>query len=404
MKDRYLAQAVGSLAFDNHRIALVSGPRQCGKTTLANMLAERRRTSRYFNWDDIEFRKLWNQSPKSIVPQSKDTPLVILDEIHKERLWKRTLKGVYDTLTGPCDFLVTGSARLNVYRRGSDSLLGRYFHFRLAPFSLREMFTPQAPDPDNAIEALFARASSTAGQHQDNFRALLQYGPFPEPLFRQDAPFHRLWRQNRHELIVREDLRDLSHVNDLAHVEMLAAVLPDRVGSPLSVNSLGRDIEKSYRTTRTWLNWLKELYFLFEVKPWHKRIARSLKKEGKMYLWDFSEVPDPGPRLENLVAVHLLKACNYWTDTGQGDFQLHYLRNRDKQEIDFLIVRDGAPWLPVEVKRGDEKPSPNWRKFLPTLECRRALQITEAPAWKLYAEGDAELLVAGAAEVLPYLI
>jgi len=160
MRDRYLAQPVSKLAFGNNRMAFVSGPRQCGKTTLANMLGERRRTSRYFNWDDVEFRKIWNQSPKSIVPASADTPLVILDEIHKERLWKRTLKGVYDTLAAPCDFLVTGSARLNVYRRGSDSLLGRYFHFLLAPFSLREMFSPEAPRPDEAIEALFSRAST----------------------------------------------------------------------------------------------------------------------------------------------------------------------------------------------------------------------------------------------------
>lgn len=404
MRERYLAQPIARLAFGNNRMAFVSGPRQCGKTTLANMLAEKRPTSRYFNWDDIQFRKIWNQSPKSIVPASADTPLVILDEIHKERLWKRTLKGVYDTLASPCDFLVTGSARLNVYRRGSDSLLGRYFHFHLAPFSLREMSGSDAPGPDEAIEALFSRASNASSRRRDDFRTLLEYGPFPEPLFRQDAAFYRMWRRNRHELIIREDLRDLSRVNDLGRVEMLAAILPDRVASPMSVNSLRMDIEKSHETVRLWLNWLRELYFLFEVKPWHRKIARSLKKEGKIYLWDFSEVEEPGPRFENLVAVHLLKACNYWTDTGEGNFELYYLRNRDKQEIDFLIVRDSEPWLPVEVKRGDDKPSPNWRRFLPMLNCRRALQITETPTWKLHAEADAQLLVAAAPEALMYLI
>jgi hypothetical protein len=183
---------------------------------------------------------------------------------------------------------------------------------------------------------------------------------------------------------------------------MLAAILPDKVASPLSLNSLKLDIEVTHLTLQRWLGWLKELYFLFEIKPWSKKIIRSLKKEGKIYLWDFSEVREQGARFENMVAVHLLKTCNYWNDTGQGSFELFYLRNREKQEIDFLIVRDGQPWLPVEVKRSDDKPSQNWKKFLPMLQCKKALQITEKPVWKLYAENDSQLLVAGAAEALMY--
>ncbi len=406
-KTRYLQTTIEDTAFQNQKMAFVSGPRQCGKTTLAAMLADQYTVSRYYNWDEIDFRRLWGQSPKSIVPQSDKTPLVILDEIHKDRTWKRTLKGVYDTLKfdkQPCDLLVTGSARLNVYHRGSDSLLGRYFHYRLGPLSLRELYTPKSYEPDDVLDALFDRSETASPQQQDDLKALLEFGPFPEPLLNQNADFYKLWRKNRHDLIIREDLRDLSRLNDLAKIEMLAALLPEKVGSPLSINSLRPDIERAHDTLKLWLNWLKELYFLFEVKPWHKRISRSLKKESKLYLWDYSEIKALGPRFENLVAVHLLKACNYWTDSGKGDFQLYYLRNRDKQEIDFLIVRDGRPWLPVEVKRGDDKPSANWRRFLPMLGCSRALQITEHPLWKLYAQDQAELLVAGADEALMYFV
>ena len=407
MKTRYLQQAIETIAFAHQKMALVSGPRQSGKTTMGGMLAENRTASRYYSWDDIEFRRLWNQSPKSIVPSSEETPLVVLDEIHKDRTWKRTLKGVYDTLRfdkRACDFLVTGSARLNVYRRGSDSMLGRYHHFRLAPFSLREMQTPQPLRPDAALEQLFQRSLPPDATNRDNLRAILEFGPFPEPLLRQDKRAWRLWRRGRHEMIVREDLRDVTQRADLGKIETLAAILPGKVASPLSINSLRLDIEVGHQALQRWLGWLKELYFLFEVKPWHRKITRSLKKEGKIYLWDSSEVDLPGPRFENLVAVHLLKACNFWTDTGQGDFELYYLRNRDKQEIDFLIVRDGEPWLPVEVKCGDDKPSPNWRRFLPMLPCNRALQITESPTWKLYAEAGAELLVASADEALMYFV
>lgn len=407
MKPRYLEKAVEELAFHNDKMAFVSGPRQCGKATLGGMLAAKRSPSRYFSWDDIEFRRLWALSPKSIIPSSRKTPLVVLNEIHKDRTWKRTLKGIFDTLRfeeRACDLFVTGSARLNVYRRGSDSLLGRYYHFRLAPFSLREISTPVSFGPDDSIDRLFKRSLTPAAENRDSLSALLQFGPFPEPLLRQNVREWRLWQRGRHDMIIREDLRDIGRSSDLGKIEMLAAILPDRVSSPLSINSLRLDIDVSHPTLKRWLGWLKELYFLFELKPWHERVKRSLKKEGKIYLWDFSEIKDPGARFENLVAAHLFKSCNYWTDTGHGNFELFYLRNRDKKEIDFLIVRDGRPWLPIETKLSDQTPSPNWRKFLPVLECRRGLQITQGTAWKLYAEGDSEVLVAGANEALMYFV
>ncbi len=405
MKTRYLQRAIEELSFADGKMAFVSGPRQSGKTTLGEMLAEKRKTSQYYNWDDFEFRKLWAKSPKSIIPQTSDKPLLILDEIHKDRTWKRTLKGVYDTIRfekKQCDFFVTGSARLNVYRRGSDSMLGRYYHFRLAPFSVREMEHSNVLSPDEMLEQLFRRSNTVGRQSAENLRAMLKFGPFPEPLFRQNAAKWKIWRQNRHEMIIREDLRDIGKSSDIGRIEMLATILPEKVASPLSLNSLRQDIEISHQTLQRWLGWLKELYFLFEIKPWSKKIVRSLKKEGKIYLWDFSEIQDDGAKFENMVAVHLLKTCNYWNDTGQGDFELFYLRNREKQEIDFLIVRDGKPWLPVEVKQGDDKPAANWRVFLSMLKCKKALQIVNLPIWKLYSEDDTELLIADAAEALSY--
>jgi len=404
MKERSLSQPVKEFAFARHKIAFVSGPRQCGKTTLAKMLMRERKISVYRNWDDLRFRRAWATDPSAIIPRAegRDVPLVVLDEIHKERRWKRNLKGVYDTLESPCDILVTGSARLDVYVRGSDSLLGRHLRFRLHPFSIREMDRADVSAPDETMEALFTRAQRADSHVEENLAALMAYGPFPEPLFRQNPRELRFWRRGHERLVIREDLHDLSRLPELGRIEMMTTLLPGRIGSLFSMASMGRDLEVSIPTVKRWLGYLKALYYLFEVKPYHRSIPRSLRREGKVYLWDYSAVLDKAARFENLVAAHLLKVCHYWTDTGEGEFELFFLRDRDKREIDFLIVRDGRPWLPVEVKLADTELSPNWKRFAPLLPCKKGLQLVAQPTWSLRTFGDTQILVAGAAEALYY--
>jgi len=233
-------------------MALVSGPRQFGKTTLGRMLLRGRRSGAYWNWDEAKFRRLWAQDPSAAIPTAKGgrVALVVLDEIHKHRLWKRNLKGVYDTLEGPCDILVTGSARLDVYKKGSDSLLGRHLSFRLHPFSLREMQQSDVPTPDAAFGLLFEGGARGGKAAEGNLKSLMAYGPFPEPLLAQDVRKVRLWRRNHERLVVREDLRDLSRLPELDRIEMLNALLPDRVGSLFSLASVGRDLEVSIPTVK----------------------------------------------------------------------------------------------------------------------------------------------------------
>ncbi len=406
MKKRSLAPQIQELSFARRKVAFVSGPRQCGKTTLAKMMMRQRPFAVYENWDDFNFQRRWATNPASVIPKSdgKSIPLVVLDEIHKHYRWKRHLKGVYDTLESPCDILVTGSARLNIYRRHSDSMVGRFFHFRLHPFSIREMERPDNLSPDELLDSIFSRSLRRRKTRQDNLDAMMEYGPFPEPLFEKDARAVRLWRSSRNQLVIREDLRDISRLPELGEIEMMATLLPQRVGSLFSLTSVGGDLLRPITTVKRWLDYLKEVYFIFEIKPYSKRISRSLRKGGKVYLWDYGGIRDKGVRFENLIASHLLKACHFWTDTGLGEFELFYLRNKEKQELDFLIVRDGEPWLPVEVKLGDTNPSPSWRKFAPMLSCKRGLQLVYQPMWKIHEYGDTRVLVAGAAEALNYFV
>ena len=398
MKPRCLTSALRELSFEDHKIALVSGPRQCGKTTLAKMLLAERGSGSYLSWDDPEVRRRWVRSPRSLLEvEPRGVPLLVFDEIHKARGWKRTLKGLFDTQETPHDILVTGSSRLNVYRRGGDSLLGRALHFRLHPFSLSELVAPAPPrPPDEHRTALFAGLPE-GPEPGEMLEAMLTLGTFPEPLLGGNERKARLWRRSRLERLVREDLRDLTRIAELSRVEMLASLLPERVGSPLSRAALREDLEVSHDTVTRWLDLLGELFYCFEVKPWTRSVKRSLRKEGKTYLWDPAEVPTSGPRFENLVACHLVKACDYWSDTGYGRFELFYLRNKEKEEIDFLVSCNQKPWLAVEAKLGAEQPSPAFAKFLRYLGLGLGLQLVGKPGiHRWHRVGDARVLVASA--------
>lgn len=407
---RHLQGIIEELAFTSDKMAFVSGPRQVGKTTLGRAWIKRRGAGAYANWDDIETRRKWAKDPKTFVPDPTtkgEKPLLVLDEIHKAKSWKRSVKGMYDTLEAPVDIMVTGSARLNVYKKGSDSLLGRYLHFRLHPFSVRELGWPSTGPVNELLASLEARSQSPRASAQEALEGLLKFGGFPEPFLAQDDRRARLWRRGRVEKVVREDLRDLSRIPELSRVEMLAALLPERVGSMFSVAAVREDLEVAHDTVSRWLGYLRELYYVFEVKPYNRSIRRSLRKEGKLYMWDWSEVDAEPARFENLVASHLAKACDTWTDSGEGSFELYLVRDKEKRELDFLIVRDRKPWLPVEVKPRDTTPSTAFRAFLPQLGCRLGLQLVREPrAWSVHEVAGlpgARVIVASAADVLGYL-
>lgn len=408
-QERYLETILDEVCFLSGKMAFISGARQCGKTTLAKRILRRYKNGRYYNWDEIKFRRLWTKDPSNIIPfpTAEDAkPLIILDELHKAKSWKKNLKGVYDTLEIPCDILVTGSARLNVYRKGSDSLLGRYYHLRLHPFSLREMThkKPEVAAPD-LLDAVFDRSIQISRQAKQYLPLLLQFGPFPEPLLAGTDRTLNLWRRNRVEKIIREDLRDLSRLPELSQVEMLTSLLPERAANSLSITSLSEDLEVAYTTVKRWLRYLNELYYFFEVKPYSTSLSRSIKKEGKLYLWDWSEVENEASRFENLIALHLLKYCDYLTDSGAGNFELRYLRNKEKKEIDFLLLKNNKPWFPVEVKLNRERLSENWKVFLPQIKCSHAFQVVNKPnVFDIVELGKYKVLIISAEEFLRYLI
>lgn len=371
-RTRYI-DIIEEMAFKNGKMAFVSGPRQVGKTTLAKQVLSRRPAGHYFNWDDPSFRRQWIKDPKSLIEEKVgEKTMVVFDEIHKATRWKSTLKGIYDLKGEQATILVTGSAKLDLFRRGGDSLLGRYFPFRMHPFSMGEL-SNRSVTPD-ALHAALDRPGLSA---PSDLPRLLKFGGFPEPYLKSNEKFSTVWNRTRTERLVREDLIDISRTHEVSLIEATVAMLPERVGSLFSLQSLAEDLEVSHPTAKRWIDWLSQIFYVYRINPYTRMIARSLKKRPKIYLWDWSEIVDDGARFENLVASHLYKAVHFWSDAGMGNFELGYLRDKEKREVDFIILNRRKPWLMIECKRSDRGPSPNLIRFADQLKPEIALQIVE---------------------------
>lgn len=412
-KPRYLTDIIREMSFKYAKMAFISGPRQVGKTTMAKEILTSRQYGDYRNWDDKNFRKAWAKGPSQVVSQLVDKstkkeqkPLLILDELHKDKRWKSSLKGLFDLYHGQVDILVTGSARLNIFKKGGDSLLGRYFSFRLHPLSVAELIGHRTDEPMAFVENIFKSPPRKPTKHvHDILLRLMEFGGFPDPYFNADPKFANLWRAGRLEKLIREDLRDLSRLPELSQVELLAALLPDKIGNPLSFQSLREDIEVSHDTIKRWMTYLESLFYHFTIRPYSKRLSRSLKKEPKIFLYDWAEIEIPGSRFENLVASHLLKACDYWTDSGHGMWKLSYLRNKEKEEVDFLISMKEKPILSIECKYSDVSFDPSILSFAKHIGLKHHIQIVMSPGiWQRQTIEGIDVLIASANTVLSQLV
>ena len=342
---RYLYTNMCSLLAN--KMVLLAGPRQVGKTTLGKSWLDNLQ-GLYLNWDDSDDRQ---QILKRTFLTRQDVKAILFDEIHKYRPWKSYLKGLFDKEFGRLKVLVTGSARLDLYQKSGESMFGRYELLRLHPLSVGELIHGQLVVPPGDLLAV-GTASPKAQQLWDT---LSQFSGFPEPYHAADRLQYNRWSLRRRELLIKEDLRELSEVKMVDLVEHLYLLLPARVGSPLSLNSLREEIGVAFNTVHAWLGILDKLYISYRISPYHKDLKRSLRKEQKLYLWDWSQIEDAGARFENMVASHLLKSLQAWTDIGYGEFDLWYWRNREKDEVDFVVTNKRKPIAVFECKLSDTK-------------------------------------------------
>jgi predicted AAA+ superfamily ATPase len=354
LKKRYLHSFIASDLAD--KMVFIGGPRQVGKTTLANQIGKIDfKKYSYLNWDS-------RQDRKKIISgmYDADAKLLIFDEIHKYKQWKNYLKGEYDKQKEKFTILATGSARMDVYRRGGDSLMGRYHYFRLHPFSLREAFTEKKPAIKIMGNLFFPEPKKGTSRL---FSDLFRFGGFPEPFVKKDEKTLRRFHNERIERLIKEDIRDLEQLRDLSALQVLVEILPEKVGSLFSLNSLKEDLGATHKTISLWMDILERFYYHFRIYPFSARSIRSLRKEPKLYLWDWSLLSDEGAKFENLIASHLLKLVHFLYDTEGYKAELFFLRDTDGREIDFLVTIDKKPWFSVEAKLSKNRTSKSSEYF-----------------------------------------
>jgi len=373
MERIYEALLIDHFANDS-QMAFVAGPRQVGKTTTCISFNT---DQHYFNWDNENDSRLFMNGPAAVAEKIglSDRRTVVFDELHKYPQWRNFLKGFYDSYAkGRFNIVVTGSSRLDIYRKGADSSMGRYFLYHMHPLSVAELARQQMPEKE---------VSQPQSVSKVDFVRLDRFGGFPEPFLKNNVRFFNRWKRTRLKLLFREDLRDVTRIQEVGQVELLAEFIRQQAGQLLNYASLARKIRASQDSIRRWIGVLESLYYCFLIRPWTKNLTRSLLKEPKVYLTDWAMVDNPRVRFENMVGCHLLKAITWWQDLGIGEYGLHFLRTKDKREVDFLVSREGQPWFIVEVKSSHTRPlNKNLEYFQNKIGAQHAFQVAADAEFK----------------------
>jgi len=375
--ERYLQQVIRENLKD--KMVFLAGPRQVGKSTLARSVLEAEGGGRYLSWESPADRP---GIRTSCWPAGE--AVVVLDELHKWRSWKSWLKGEFDKHGRRLRFLVTSSARLDIQRRGGDPLPGRYHLYRLHPFSYveagGERGSSRSIDPGR--EPLIPGRGS-----QDLVDALMEHGGFPEPFLGQSPGTLRRWQRERLDRLFSEDVRILETIRDLSSMRALPDLLPERIGSLLSLNALRQELEVSHRAVTHWMDVLERLHYVFRIPPFASRRDSTLQKTPRTYLWDSSLVPSKTPRFENLLALHLLKFCHFLSDAEGHRCDLHYLRDRYGREVGFLVTSGRKPWFAVEAKLSETRIDPALPYYRDSLRIPYVYQVTLSGARDFVEDG-----------------
>ncbi|MBN1611431.1 MAG: ATP-binding protein [Polyangiaceae bacterium] len=367
LRPRVYDQMLSEHLQSHRQMAFVSGPRQVGKTTACRGLA-----SCYLSWGKADHRRILQQGASAVaacagVEQAGvPRPSLAFDELTDNPRWKSLLKGLFDSYADKVRLLVTGRSLLDESRRGGDSLGGRYLAYRMHPFSVRECVDTAIYDDPIGPPRPMA---------EDDWQALVQHGGFPEPFLKRNEEFSARWRSRRRDRLVKKELREVAQGQELRTLQALAQRLAERSAERLSYLVLSDQMGAPADALRRSVDLLERLYLGFLVRPWSPNATKAPRKEPKWFLRDWSSLDDPEARAKTFVGCHLLKAVEGWTDLGFGQFELGYLRDRAKREVDFLVLRDGKPWFLVDVTTRETKLSETLARLQQQSHASHAFQV-----------------------------
>lgn len=386
-------------------MVFMAGPRQAGKTTLARDIAGGHANRISFNWDVVTDRKKLIARPyafEDVERHDDSKPIVVFDEIHKRRDWRGYLKGAYDRFRDDFRFLVTGSGTLETGRRSGESLAGRYEIFHLWPFTLAELAGRRQSLRDFLADPL-GIAADADGSAVRIWRRLADFSGFPEPYSLARPASYNRWSRTYHSQVMREEILELTGITAVTSLETLASLLPERVGSLLSIQSLAEDLDVAYNTAKSWIEAMERYYTAFTLKPWARHVNRTIRKARKLYLFDYAAIENRAARLENMIALELFRAVNMWNDLGYGTFGLHFVRNKQKEEVDFLLSDKSKPLLLVEVKAGKAQMDAGLARFQEQLDVPAIILTGEGDSFRRMTSGPLPALIAPAHLWVPRL-
>jgi predicted AAA+ superfamily ATPase len=402
MLDRPLYRHIFHELSKEKRMVFMSGARRVGKTTLGEMIGQGFANRVYLNWEIPEHRTRLIRSPaffEELERQDESAPLVMLDEINRNRGWRRYLKGAYDRFQNRYQFLIAGSSRLDFPQRRGDSLAGRYYLLHLWPFTQAELGRANLKPEvffDNPLQVSMERHSELGALWQ----TLSEHSGFPEPFLAGRKTSYRRWSAAYGEQLIREDIRDLTGVKGIAELETLCHLLPAQVGRLLSVPGLAQGLQVAYNTIRSWLTTLQRFFVIVSLSPWSRGMPRAIREGQKIYVWDAPRVRDAAARFENMVALELCRAVSGWNEMGYGRFSLNFIRTKDQQEVDFILSDDGRPVLLVDARAQEHQPSAALMKFQAALKVPAVQLVQAAEGYRRVTNDGHGILIAPACQYL----
>ncbi len=367
------------------RMLFLAGPRQVGKTTYSQNKIKKLGGS-YFNWDSKKTREAYFTDSDFFVSLTKPKTLVVFDEIHKQNNWKNILKGAFDIHRDNYTFMITGSAKLDTFRHSGDSLVGRYFLTHLLPLSIGDLTNNNFKEYECAESLLENIVDTKPHFTEKELNDLINLSGFPEPFYKGSKTFHSRWQNQHEELLIGEDLRDLTNIVSFRNIEHLVSLLKERIAKPISFNSLAQILEVNHNSIKQWITQLEKIMLCFSIPSWSKKLSRSIKKNHKVYFYNWACIKDEGAKFENFIASQLYKACILWHDRFGQKFELYFIRNYDEQEVDFLITLNQKPWLLIEAKNGRPDTSSALYKYKDELNVPAVL-LTNEKNWNQNKNG-----------------